>query len=158
MNGDYEPTEITSVTGSGEQIPWSNGQHLYNLWHEKKADAPWPERRDFHIADMKAYVAHIMIVDVDRTDEKLDFTVRLTGTGYRDFMPYDPTGTSMSEMPNGGQVCDILELILDAKQPHLALNQPMLWTDFEYKRFDCLMLPLGTCEDISQLMLLVRYK
>lgn len=158
MSGDDEPAVILAVDGRSDQIPWSNGKHLYDLWHAKKGNAKWPQRRDFQISDMRAYVAQIMIVDVERTDDALDFTVRLTGTGHRDFMPYDPTGTSICAMPNGDLVCTNLEQMLHARAPHIALNQPMLWTDYEYKRFDCLMLPLGEQEEISQLLLLVNYK
>ena len=156
LNGE---AVIKSVDHSPDQIPWTNGRHLYDLWSAKKCNGTWPERRDFQIADMKAYVSNIMIVDVvDNGAAGIDFAVRLTGTGHRDFMPYDPTGTSLSKLPHGDLVCGNLEVMLKAETPHVALNQPVLWENYGFKRFDCLMLPLGEGQEISQLMLLLHYK
>lgn len=138
-----------------EDIPWQHGRDLFLLWQSRRKNARWPVRGAIKPGEMKPYLEHIMLIDVDT--EPLDFTVRLSGTGYRWFMPYDPTGTRIIDMPNGEDIFVRFSRLLELGQPYLGLNMPLMWASIDYKRFNGLVLPLGTAAQVTTLMLLVDY-
>ena len=138
-----------------EDIPWKHGRDLYALWQSKRKNARWPERSALKPVDMKHYLEHVMLIDVKQ--EPLDFKVRLAGTGYRWYMPYDPTGTRIVDMPNGDEIYVRFSKLLELGQPYLGLNMPLMWARIDYKRFNGLVLPLGSGDEIKTLMLLVCY-
>jgi hypothetical protein len=138
-----------------EDIPWQHGRDLFLLWQSRRQGRRWPARTDISPVDMKAYLPDLMLIDVETGP--LDFQVRLAGTGYRRFMPYDPTGTSVKDMPNGEEIFSRFEKLVSLGQPYMGLNMPLMWASIDYKRFNGLVLPLGEADDIRTLMLLVEY-
>lgn len=150
-----KPTDIMKLNFLREDIPWPHGQNLFALWQSRRANARWPARGAIKPLEMKPYLEHIMLIDVE--ENPLDFRVRLSGTGYRWYMPYDPTGTRIQDMPNGDDIFARFSRLLELGQPYLGLNMPLMWADVDYKRFDGLVLPLGEKNKITTLMLLVNY-
>ena len=73
------PTDIMKVNFLTEDIPWEYGRDLFALWQSKRKNAPWPTRGAISPMEMKPYLEHIMLIDVER--DPLDFRVRLSGTG-----------------------------------------------------------------------------
>jgi hypothetical protein len=139
-----------------EDIPWQHGQELFQLWQSRRSGRRWPARSDISPMDMKSFLKDIMLIDVKR--DPLDFMVKLSGTGYRRFMPYDPTGTRVADMPNGQEIFVRFSTLLELGQPYLGLNMPLMWADIDFKRFNGLVLPLGDGgSEICSLMLLVEY-
>lgn len=149
------PTDIMKLNFLKEDIPWEHGRDLFTLWQSKRKNARWPTRGAITPMEMKPYLEHVMLIDVER--DPLDFRVRLSGTGYRWYMPYDPTGTRIQDMPNGNDIFARFSRLLELKQPYLGLNMPLMWATVDYKRFDVLVLPFGDAHNINTLMLLVNY-
>ena len=149
------PIDSMKLNFLKEDIPWTHGQNLFALWQSKRKNARWPTHRAISPLDMKPYLEHIMLIDVE--DDPLDFRVRLSGTGYRWYMPYDPTGTRIQDMPNGDDIFARFSKLLELGQPYLGLNMPLMWAAVDYKRFNGLVLPLGQADKVTSLMLLVNY-
>ncbi len=152
------PLQIMQLDFSSGDIPWSHGQSLFKLWDKLRGDMPWPSRNQLDPMKMHPYLQHIMLMDVQA--DHSDFTVRLVGTGYSRFMPYDPTGDSISSFTEGDATLSRLQLMLKIQKPYMILDQEIPWADkmYQYKKFDGLVLPLGEKDCINILMLLVHYK
>lgn len=149
------PTDVMKLNFLVEDIPWEHGQQLFNLWQSRRHGRRWPSRTDINPVDMKAYLQDIMLIDVQNAP--LDFHIRLAGTGYRRFMPYDPTGTRIADMPNGDEIFTRFERVLALGQPYMGLGMPLMWASVDFKRFNGLVLPLGDGVNVNTLMLLVEY-
>lgn len=149
------PTDVMKLNFLVEDIPWEHGQQLFSLWQSRRLGRRWPSRSEISPMDMKPYLQDVMLIDVQR--DPTDFVVRLAGTGYRRFMPYDPTGTRIIDLPNGEDVFARFERLLALGQPYMGLGLPLMWASVDFKRVNGLVLPLGDGVNVNTLMLLVEY-
>lgn len=153
-----DPTDIMTLNFEQDDIPWKHGREVYGLWLQKRGSRNWPSRKDITPSDMLPFLEHVMLIDVQYNPT--DFVIRLSGTGYNRFIPYNPTGQRIETLANGPDIHARLQRMLELKQPYLGLDQPVAWADTQkqFKRFDGIVLPLGdTDEIINMLLLLVHY-
>lgn len=79
---------------------------LYFLWKHKSAEGRLPGRKDLDPVDLKRFLRHMMLVDVERPGPR--FRYRLVGTGEVQYRGMDPTGMYLEDAFSGldGDYCD----------------------------------------------------
>lgn len=155
------PGTIVSAPAKS-QIPWDDGQQFFDLWNEMRGAQKWPRKAQMNPLDMKPYITNIMLIETiygePAETSSPDFVIRLAGTGYREFMPFDATGHRIADLPGGERLKARFAAFLEQQTAHLLLDRPLMWSDYEAKHFDGLIVPLGNDQQITHFMLVVRYK
>lgn len=73
-------------------------QQLYEYWLSKFEDGKIPGRSDVDPLDFPKILPHICLIDVERTDGRLQFRFRLFGTHHQEFNQQDFTGKTIDEV------------------------------------------------------------
>lgn len=121
---------------------------------ERIVDGRLPSRSDIDPISMRAFLSHVILVDVLR-DPALDFRFRLVGTYYQDFWSNDPTGKTFRECLGtgpGSTIWSALEETTEAKTPRTTTIKYVGPLKDIYDVEDCVM-PLSTDGDTVDMFL-----
>lgn len=112
-------------------------------WERKRAGRLMPAPSDIVPAEIPRLLPYLTIADV--TYEPLDFRYRLVGTRLVDMAGADRTGVSLREGHSGRHLEERLEALRTALQSPapLALAGRFDWLGRDYRRFECIQLPLS---------------
>lgn len=142
---------------SEADIPWTEGQRTYNLWHSKLGKDRLPGRRDFTPPELSAKaLPTIMLVDVESLPA--GFTVRLAGTAIVAMMGRDPTGMAVTDLRGGDKLAARFAALVMQARPYLALDLPTPWPNEKHPSYSVLALPLAKDgKQIDMLMMSLHF-
>jgi hypothetical protein len=133
---------------SGESLPLTEMRdpllrEAYDYWSRQRGDRTMPSRRDIAPEDMRAFLTHVMLIDVHR--EPLDFIYRVFGTGIADAHGREYTGKSARLLEPAGFAELVWQQyleVVEAKAPRLhAVRRD---TGARYEKYQRLTLPLSS--------------
>lgn len=139
---------MTAVEFSGESLPLTEMRdpllrEAYDYWRRKCAGRAMPSRRDIAPEDMRAFLTHVMLIDVHR--EPLDFVYRVFGTSIADAHGKEYTGKSARLLEPAGFAELVWQQyleVVEAKTPRLHAVQRAAGARFE--KYQRLTLPLSS--------------
>ncbi len=116
---------------------------LYRYWHSKREGRLMPSRRDIDPIEMKAWLAHMVLVDVLPTEPR--FVYRLVGTGEVAQRRRDPTGRPVAEAffaESAEKALQQYDTVVTSREP-LFFNEPYPTPLGKVAHDDILYLPLS---------------
>ena len=133
---------------SGESLPLAEMRdpllrEAYDYWRGKCDGRTMPSRRDIAPEDMRAFLTHVMLIDVHR--EPLDFVYRVFGTGIADTYGKEYTGKSARLLEPAGFAELVWQQyleVVESKAPRLHAVQRA--SGARHEKYQRLTLPLST--------------
>lgn len=116
-------------------IPWSEGRFLFNLWQEKSKDGKLPARSDFVPMELKSILTNIILLDVEL--EPINVSVRLMGSFIANILQADTTGENIRNMT------DRYTWLIENKKPYYLTKVVPDWALVDYRDYNILALPLA---------------
>lgn len=130
---------------------------IYYYWHSKRRGRQMPGRGDIDPIDMKAWLAHLMLVDV--LPHPPYFVYRLVGTGEVAQRRHDPTGKPVAEAyfaPEAQQALVHYEHVAETKSPFFW-NAPYTSPSGQMAYDDILFLPLSEDDQRVNMIMVFTY-
>ena len=124
-------------------VPWEGGRRLQAWWFAARGKRRMPRLGDFSPAALGRYLAGIIVFDVLRAGEDVDFVVRLAGEDYRQASGFGLKGRGMNAFPQAAPIRARFEWVLRERQPYMALDLPSHWSGKDFVRFRSLVVPLS---------------
>ena len=118
-----EPAVVSrfEVVGSETDIRHPDLRGLYAYWRSKHQDGRPPSRADIDPIDMRAWLSHLILTDIDA--ESADVRFRVIGTWMVDRIGRDDTGMSMREIglnPSRQTILDSYLQVASTLRPHVS--------------------------------------
>lgn len=127
------------------------------IWREKAAGREMPLRRDVNARTLKAFLPHVMIVDIVE-DDKRRYRIRLSGTSISGLLG-DHTGKFIDEAivsPFRERWSAVIDAALSAREP-LRIAGRLEYCGQDYLSLELLLVPIGTRDDAVEAVLVVGY-
>lgn len=77
-------------------IPWTEGRFLFNLWQQKSKNGNLPARSSFTPMELKSILTNIILLDVEL--EPVNISIRLMGSFITNILNADPTGDNIQNI------------------------------------------------------------
>lgn len=119
---------------------WPDAQYIYDLWKGKRKGRIAPQRKDFSPVEMKQCLPLIALHDIFH--DPLRQKVRLLGTEIVRSTGMEVTGQFLDDLPNTGPVQTRVKWVVNHCKPLLVTGLPLIWSAYDYKHYDVLILPL----------------
>jgi len=132
--GDFIVFKEDNIIGKSEAT-----DYFYTFWMSLEH----PSRKDIKPAEIKKYLEHIVMLDVQKSDQEFALHVRLIGTFVADFYG-EISDQDVRAMPNkqaADRIYRISKMILDHKAPLLSIT-PALSEDKRHLEALALYMPL----------------
>jgi len=120
---------------------------IYRYWADKRNGRVMPSRRDIDPVEMKAWLAHLMLIDVLPQEPR--FVYRLVGTGEVAQRRRDPTGKSVADAffaTDAEQALVHYEHVVATRSPFFW-NTPYQTPNGRTAHDDIVFLPLSDNDD-----------
>jgi hypothetical protein len=140
------------------QMP-ADVQALYRYWDARRGSRRMPSRSDLDPAEMKPYLAGLMLIDVV-PDERL-YVYRLVGTREVALRGMDPTGRPVEGNtihPDSSHALRNYDHVVLSQAPWYD-NTPFLAADQRIMSLEAIFLPLSaTGEDVDMILVYAAYQ
>ena len=138
-----------------EQIVDPDLQNFFQFWLKMKNEHTWPQRKDFHPAEITPHLPYVVMHDYEQSTKR--YKVRIQGTAIVNSTGAELTGTYIDDFPNSKAMIERFNLIVNNKTPYLIHETDMEWADRNYKRYSTVGCPLFD-DDQNVNMLIFRLK
>jgi hypothetical protein len=130
----------------------------YDYWQSKRAGRAMPARADVDPAEMKSFLPHLVLFDVEH--DPLDFRYRLIGTLVRENLHENHTGKRMSEIPHQKEPNTIWKNhvhVTKTGAPMLG-QAPYVGPNKDFMSMEAVIMPLSDDDQtVTSLMVCVDY-
>ncbi|UTW56786.1 PAS domain-containing protein [Kordiimonas sp. SCSIO 12610] len=130
---------------------WPDAIELYELWHSKKNNRAACSRQDLTPRDMIKQLPLISLHDIERDPFRLK--VRLMGTQFAAAIGMDATDKYVDELDKTQDVIHRAQWVAENCEPILCIGLELVWSPFDYKKYDSLVLPLINDEQSVDMIL-----
>lgn len=131
---------------------------IQDLWDARRGSRPMPARDDFPVEDLRPWLGHVSLVDVQPSPRR--FRWRLIGSGIAERLGRDATGRWFDELYAG----DILDGYVRAYSRAVDRRQPVChhgdleFVGKDFQHFRSIHLPLSDDgETVNMLMLCLSF-
>lgn len=138
-------------------LPTAELARLFDLWNGKRGDRPMPARGDFEVTELKDWLGNLMLIEVERDSDWLDFRYRVYGTVLAEWFGRDLTRKSDAALRDEARetVRQEYERVCRDGEPLLALHDRRL--DGRRARMAKLVLPLSDDGETVDRLLAAAY-
>jgi hypothetical protein len=128
------------------------------LWREKANGRQMPSRRDIGARALKAFLPHVILVDVIESGELRRFRIRVMGTAMARLLG-DHTGKFLDQAvvsPYRERWCAIINSAVVAGEP-LRLVGRVNYRQQDFLAMEAMMAPVGPRDDGAEAVLFIAY-
>ena len=119
---------------------------LLRYWESRRQGDRLPARGDIDPLDLTPLLPHLLLLDVERTDDSLRFRFRVAGTAFTTLMGRDVTGLRVDELGPPDRVMPVHDALADivrTGRPCFLAGRPTPHSD-RFARVKRLGVPLAT--------------
>ena len=114
---------------------------MLELWHQKRGGRVAPARPDLSALDLGDMMPWMSFCDLSW--DPFGLRVRMIGTRFVAAIGFDPTGTSVGDVPKADMIVRRSEWVARYLTPLLVIDLPLVWSQKDFKRYDTLVLPFS---------------
>ena len=119
-------------------------RQVYRYWEEKRRGRLIPSRADIDALEMKDFLAHVVLIDVERSPQR--YRIRLMGTAFADQYGEEVTGKYLDELDFGDAMKGVIAVygrVVATREPGYTKATSYKKADGRIIRFERIALPLS---------------